>query len=197
VPLIRVAAVAAPRKYGWLVPGDNCTALAYKLLLRADLDLGILEVPNGSNRGTRIDAMARRAGFPPPADPRAAGPYWCAIAAGCWAADVGLLVPKGFALTDNWLPYVRPGKWDAVPQAGDFVLYGLRRPGPVVNWGDSHHIGLMARLPEHSAGQDLTLTIEGNRAYAGTASNNGVAVDLGPMMRKDILGYVAPETLAA
>ena len=35
------------------------------------------------------------------------------------------------------------------------------------------------------------LTIEGNRAFAGT-SNDGVAVDIGPPNRKDILGYIHP-----
>ena len=43
----------------------------------------------------------------------------------------------------------------------------------------------------------MTLTIEGNRSFAGTTSNNGVAVDIGPMLRKDILGYVSPERLKA
>ena len=195
--LIRIPAVAAPRKYGWLVPGHNCTQLAYDLILRADCDIGILEVPNGSNRGTRIDAMAKRAGFPPPKDPKKEGPYWCAIATGCWAADVGLMVPQGFALTDTWLPYVREGRWDARPRPGDFVVYGLRRKGPIVAWGDAHHIGLVVRIPEPHLGQAVTLTIEGNRSLAGTASNNGIAVDIGPMARRDILGFVPPERLQA
>jgi hypothetical protein len=161
--------------------------------MRAWADLGILEVPNGSNRGIRIDAMAKRLGFTFKSGQP--GVYWCAIWASCVAADCGLLVPEGGALTDHWLPFTKPGKWDAVPAVGDFVLYGLRRPGPVVDWGDAHHIGLLARLPEPDQDQALTLTIEGNRSFAGTASNNGVAVDLGPMMRKDILGYVSPHTL--
>jgi len=58
-------------------------------------------------------------------------------------------------------------------------------------------MGIIVRVPEPERGQMLTLTIEGNRAYAGTTSNNGVAVDIGPMMRKDILGYVSPERLKA
>lgn len=180
---------------GWLVPGENCSQLGYDLIMRAMRDVGILEQPNGSNRGTRIDAMARRAGFPTPKSPKTEGPYWCAIWAGCVAADVGLQVPKGFALTDNWLPYVKDGRWDATPEPGDFVLYGLRRKGPVVSWADAHHIGIVARVAEPELGQLLHLTIEGNRSYAGTASNNGVAVDIGPMTRRDILGYVSPERL--
>jgi len=48
--------------------------------------------------------------------------------------------------------------------------------------GDAHHIGLRVRL------DPMILTIEGNRGFAGT-TNNGVAVDLGPLNRKDVLGY--------
>lgn len=195
MPLFTLPAIAPPRKFGWLVPGENCTELAFDVLMRADRDVGILEVPNGSNRGTRIDAMAMRAGFQPPNNPKREGPYWCAIWAGCVAADCGLHVPQSFALTDTWLPYVKDGRWDADPAPGDFVLYGLRRKGPVVGWGDAHHIGIIARVAEPAIGQHLHLTIEGNRSFAGTASNNGVAVDIGPMLRKDILGYVSPERL--
>lgn len=195
MPLITIPAATPPRKFGWLVPGENCTQLAYDLLMRADRDIGILEVPNGSNRGTRIDAMALRAGYPPPKDQKKAGPYWCAIAAGCWAADVGLKVPANFAGTDYWLPYVKEGRSAARPEPGDFVIYGLRRKGPVVEWGDAHHIGIIARVAEPAIGQMVHLTIEGNRSLAGTASNNGIAVDIGPMTRRDILGYVSPERL--
>lgn len=192
MPLVKIPAHPAPRSLGWLVPGYNCTQLGYDILQRAMLDVGILEVPNGSNRGKRLDGYAKRAGFPPPADPKKAGPYWCAIWAGCVLADCGCLVPANFAGTDYWLPYlVKDGK----PEPGDCVLYGVRKAGPVVQWGDAHHIGIMARIAEPSLGQMLHLTIEGNRSYAGTASNNGVAVDIGPMMRQDILGYFRP-TLA-
>lgn len=191
--LIRMTPQPVPRLAGWLVPGHNCTDIAYQLVNRAFLDVGILEVPNGSNRGTRIDAMAARLGFH--FKPGQDGVYWCAIWAACVAADCGLMVPDGASLTDQWLPFVKAGKWDAVPEVGDFILYGLRRAGPVVNWGDSHHIGLIVRAPEPESDQELMLTIEGNRAYAGTTSNNGVAVDIGPCMRKDILGYVSPKAL--
>lgn len=193
MPLILIPSVAHPRKFGWLVPGQNCTQLAYDLCLRADLDVGTLEVPVASNRGPRIDAFTKRGGIAVPKNPRSPGVYWCALAAGCWAADVGLRVPQNFAGTDYWLPYVKEGRWDAKPEAGDFVLYGLRRKGPVVSWGDAHHIGLVVRTPDKD--QPLILTIEGNRSFAGTASNNGVAVDIGPMNRRDILGYVSPERL--
>lgn len=174
-----------PRELGWLVPGHNCTDLGFAICERALKDIGILEVPTGSNRGTRIDRMTKRAGLPP-------GQWWCAIWVGAVFADCGALVPSGYPLTDNWLPFLREGRDRATPHPGDAVLYGLKKAGPVVSWGNAHHIGIVVRVPE--PGQPLVLTIEGNRSFAGS-SNNGVAVDIGPMLRTDILGYFAPRTL--
>lgn len=172
--LVRMAAEPWPRTAGWLVPGDNCTELQHKIVLRALQDVGITEVPLGSNRGTRIDRYTKRAGSP-------LASWWCAIWAGAVFIDCGALVPRGYAATDNWLPHLTN-----TPAIGAAVLYGLRKKGPVRADMDAHHIGIIARL------DPLVLTIEGNRAYAGT-SNNGVAVDIGPPNRKDILGYVHPQ----
>lgn len=183
--LVRLPAEKHPRELGWLVPGYNCTELGYRICQRALLDVGILEVPNGSNRGGRIDRMTKRAGLP-------MGQWWCAIWAGAVFADCGALVPTGYPLTDNWLPFLREGGAKAKAQPGDAVLYGLKKKGPVVKWGDAHHIGIVVRLPEPKLGQHLLLTIEGNRSFAGTSSNNGIAVDIGPMVRSDVLGYFAP-----
>lgn len=162
-----------PREIGWLVPGENCTELGFRIALRAWKDIGIVEVPLGSNRGTRIDRYAQRAGSP-------LGSWWCAIWAGAVFADAGALVPKGYPLTDNWLPHITDK-----PVIGAAVLYGLRKRGPVRSDMDAHHIGIVVRL------DPLMLTVEGNRGYAGT-TNNGVAVDIGPVTRKDILGYMHP-----
>jgi hypothetical protein len=142
-------------------------------------DVGILEVPNGSNRGTRLDKMTRRAGLEPPV-------WWCAVWAGLVMADAGSKIPKNFPATDHWLPYIVPE-----PCIGAAILYGLRKPGPVSKTMDAHHIGIVMRLPEPKLGQHVMLTCEGNRAYAGT-SNNGIAVDIGPPNRRDILGYYWP-----
>lgn len=180
-----IPALAWPRELGWLVVGENCTELGFKICQRAMCDVGLLEIPNGSNRSTRIDAMTKRAGLNPPV-------WWCAVQVGAIFADCGSLIPTGYALTDNWLPFVVDGKWNAKPQPGDAVIYGLRRAGPVVNWGDAHHIGIIVRVPEKERGQLLTLTVEGNRGFAGTATNNGIGTDIGPMVRGDILGYYRP-----
>jgi hypothetical protein len=171
-----------PREAGWLVPGTppagNCTQLQFAIVLRALKDVGIVEVPLGSNRGTRIDAMAKRAGSP-------LGSWWCAIWAGIVWADAGASVPRNFPGTDYWLDEnLRPD-----PVIGAAILYGLRKKGPIRTDMDAHHIGIVVRL------DPLMLTIEGNRGYAGT-TNNGVAVDIGPVSRKDILGYVHPQQAA-
>lgn len=161
-----------PADAGWLVPGYNCTPLGYAVVIRALKDVGILEVPLKSNRGVRIDAMTKRAGLALPKDPTKPGYWWCAIWAGAVMADAGSLIPVDYPATDKWLPYCT-----AKREIGSAVLYGVR--------GDAHHIGIIVRT------EPMVLTIEGNRGYAGT-TNNGVAVDIGPMLRTDILGYYAP-----
>lgn len=172
--LYRAPAQTWPNLAGWLVPGENCSTLGYAIVQRAFDDIGILEVPLASNRGVRIERYLRRAGVPE--DVIAAGKgWWCAAFVGAVFVDCGVPVPSGYASCDAWLPYVEPE-----PAVGHAVLYGVR--------GDAHHIGIVVRL------EPMVLTIEGNRAFAGT-TNNGVACDLGPMLRSDILGYVNPQKL--
>jgi hypothetical protein len=171
--LVKRAAEAWPSDCGWLVPEQNCTPLQYAVCLRAMKDVGILEVPLGSNRGTRIDRYAKRGGSP-------VGSWWCALFVGAVFADAGALVPENYGLTDNWLPYI-----DNKPAIGAAVLYGLKKKGPVRADMDSHHIGIIVRL------DPMVLSVEGNRGFAGS-TNNGVAVDLGPVLRSDILGYFHP-----
>jgi len=187
VPLIRVAPLTFPRIAGWLVQGENCTELGYRIVLRAFCDLGIVEVPNGSNRGRRLDAMNRRAGTP-------LGSWWCAIWAGLVWADAGATVPENYPGTDYWLPYVKDGREHAEPEPGDAIIYGLKKPGPVVDWGNAHHIGIVVRKREDTLRQNFLLSIEGNRGFAGT-TNDGNAVDIGPVLRTDILGYVSPKAV--
>lgn len=168
MPLVRKAAHPWPALAGWLSK-ENSTDLQRTIVYRAMQDVGILEVPLGSNRGTRIDAMTKRAGSPP-------GSWWCAIWAGAVLADAGVLIPEGYPSTDTWLPYL-----SETPMIGAAILYGLRKNGKP----DAHHIGIVVRI------DPMILTIEGNRGYAGT-TNNGVAVDIGPMNRRDVLGYYHP-----
>ncbi len=167
--LIKLPAQPAPRVAGWL-DGYNSTALQRRVVERSACDDGILEVPLGSNRGTRIDAMVKRSGAP-------LGSYWCAIWVGAVMLDCGLLVPQGYAAVDAWLPYMVKS-----PCHGAVVIYG---PNP----RDGVHCGIVTRLAP------LMLTREGNRGYAGSGTRNGVCVDQAPMARHDVLGYVPPERL--
>jgi len=185
--LITIPPVAWDRPLGWLVPGENCSELGYAVCKRAYVDPGTLEVPNGSNRGVRIDKWTKRAGLPvPQPGTNGQGWYWCAIWVGCVFADANALVPDGFAATNNWKDHLVDGGRDADPQPGDAILYGAN--------GTAHHIGIIVRLPDKSSGQDIMLSIEGNRSYAGTTSNNGVAVDIGPVLRADIMGFIRPQS---
>jgi hypothetical protein len=167
--MIHVSPRLWKRPAGWLVPGHNCTELEYRIIERALRDDGLLETPLGSNRNPRIDEYTRRFGLEPPQ-------YWCAIWVGCMWADAGSLVPKFAPDCDAWIPFVKPWK---ERRPGDAVLYG--KPG------DARHIGIFAREQE-----GLILTIEGNRGYHGSKTNNGVAVDLAPTTRTDILGVIHP-----
>ena len=171
--LLSIPAEPWPRDAGWLVAGYNCTELGLRIVHRALRDVGIVEDPLGSNRRIRIDAMTRRAGLVPPQ-------WWCAIWAGAVFADAGAKVPAGYPLTDKWLPYITD-----TPTIGAAILYGHRRRGPVRPDMDAQHIGIVVRL------EPLMLTIEGNRGFAG-ATSNGVAVDIGPVVLRRILGYVHP-----
>jgi hypothetical protein len=166
-----------PNPCGWLVsqgPDANCTPLEHRAALRAFLDVGTLEVPLGSNRGIRIDNYARRGGLPVVKDPTTKeGWWWCGLAMGAWLADAGSQVPQDYADCDAWVPFLV-----AEPRTVCAVVYGTRKGGVA----SAHHIGLRVRAAP------MVLTIEGNRGFAGT-TNNGVAVDIGPMVRTDVLGY--------
>lgn len=166
MPLKAFKPEAWPATAGWLTE-ENSTPLARAIIYRAMCDVGILEVPLNSNRGVRIDRYAKRAGSP-------LGSWWCALWAGAVFADCGAVIPVSYPACDAWLPYLTK-----TPVIGAAILYGVR--------GDAHHIGIVARL------EPMVLTIEGNRGFAGT-TNNGVAVDIGPQMRRDVLGYFHPRS---
>lgn len=183
MPLTKRKAETWPADLGWLVPqpsaGANCTALQYAVCQRAMKDVGILEVPLGSNRGVRIDRYLRRASVPESLITTGKG-WWCASQTGAVLIDCGVPVPADYGSCDAWIPYL-----DTKATIGSVVLYGLKKDGRT----DAHHIGIVVRLAP------MVLTIEGNRGYAGT-TNNGVACDIGPMQRTDVLGYISPEKLA-
>jgi len=175
VPVLRKKLPAAPFPVpaSWL-PATTPDANA-RVTRRALAYCGILEVPAASNRGVEIDRWLRWANVPESLITAGRG-WWCAAFVGGVLREEGLAAPLDYASTDAWIPYLAPGH---VAEAGDIVLYGLKKNGKP----DAHHIGLVVRRTPQM------LTVEGNRAFAGT-SNNGVAVDVGPMQRTDVLGYI-------
>lgn len=145
-----------------------------RVVRRAIAYCGIQETPLGSNRGFEIDRWLRWANVPELLIEGGKG-WWCAAFAGGVLREEGLAVPADYASCDAWLPYCNP---ERNPVPGDIVLYGVNKNAV----SDAHHIGIIV------ADAPQILTVEGNRAFAGT-TNNGVAVDIGPMARRDILGY--------
>ncbi len=158
----------------WLAD-PRLTALQRAVVMRAVSDDGELERPLGSNRSPYIDELVKWAGLTPPQ-------FWCAIWTARVFVDAGAVVPIGFPACDAWLPYAVPlESLTRQERVGCAVLYGAGT--------DAKHIGIITRCED-----DLTLTTEGNRGYAGAGGNpnNGVCVDTAPLTRKDILGVVRP-----
>lgn len=168
---------------------DQATERGRQIIRRAAHDAHLREEPLGSNRAPYLDALCTRFGIP-------LGSYWCALWAGAVLIDCGCLVPGAFADCDRWLPYlvpvtaVSPGD-----RTGAAILYGTRGTGPVdpdyqvmkaTGW-NAVHLGLVA-----DGTTTPMITVEGNRGYAGSPTNNGVAVDFAPTYRPDVLGLVLP-----
>lgn len=172
-----------PHAFDWL--GPEVDPLRRRILARSHLDIGILEVPKGSNRGVRIDTYLRRARVPEALIEAGKG-YWCAAWAGAVFIDAGAKIPADYGSCDAWLPYLVPcplAELPTVGQPGDAVLYGKRRPDGTL---DAQHIGILWRLDPQ------VLSCEGNRGLGATPTNNGTAVDVDEVTRADVLGVVRP-----
>jgi len=167
-----------PGPFDWLP--DGLDQLRLMILERSRLDVGILEEPLASNRGPRIDRYLRRAHVPEPIIEAGKG-FWCAAWVGCMWIDAGAKTPRDFGSCDAWLPYLVPCTLAQLPtigQPGDAVLYG--KPT------DAVHIGILWRLAPQ------ILTIEGNRGLGSVTTNNGTAVDVHEVVRRDVIGVVRP-----
>lgn len=146
------------------------------MVLRALADVGLCEIPPGSNRSPTIDEYNRRAGA-------VAGSYWCASALFCWAQDCGLWTPpRGLAPScDEWVKAAqREGRWTFAPRVGYAVFY--HSPS---NQLDAVHCGLVVRTVP------LEFSVEGNTSIGGsTVTRNGVAVGLKMVNSVRLMGYV-------
>lgn len=165
---------------------------ARAVIQRALMDIGICEMPPGSNRSGRIDEYLRAVYTPESLITSGKG-YWCAAATSAWWREGSLvgMVPYrapalplkvGSASCDVWMSWaIRTGRFVRdIPALGSLVLYG--KPG------DAQHIGLVVRT------SPLILSVEGNTTVEGAAfgaSREGVAVSLKEVTSKDpVLGYI-------
>ncbi len=139
---------------------------------RALMDIGICEIPPGSNRSGRIDEYVKAVGSP-------LGSYWCAAAVSAWFREVGAKIPPNAAGScDTWMNWAKKNnQWFNTPIIGSAVVYG--KPG------DASHIGVIVRT------DPLLLSVEGNTSLGGF-DRNGVAVDLKSVDKSRVLGYVYP-----
>jgi hypothetical protein len=172
---VREDAVIAPRIVRTLAPWAPTATppLALAVAKRALLDIGICEIPPGSNRSGRIDEYVQAVGSP-------LASFWCAAAVAAWFREAGARTPPSSAAScDVWMGWAKlAGLWQPAPAIGSAVVYG--KPT------DASHIGVIVRV------DPLLLAVEGNTSLDGD-SRNGVAVDLKLAHPERVLGYVRPE----
>lgn len=151
---------------------SSTPALNRAIVKRALCDVGICEIPPGSNRSGRIDEYVKAVGSP-------LGSYWCAaFVAAVWREAGAETPPRDAASCDAWKRWAfETSRFDSKPVLGAVVLYGTH--------DDASHCGIIVRLAP------LTLTVEGNTSLGGY-SRNGVAVDLKEMNGPRVLGFVHP-----
>jgi hypothetical protein len=154
----------------WAPP--DLPTLNLAIAKRALLDVGICEIPPGSNRSGRIDEYLTVAGSP-------VGEPWCASAVAAWWREAGAETPPRLAAScDAWMQWAKQtNRWVTQPVIGAAVLYGTPT--------DATHIGVVVRT------NPLLLSVEGNTALMGY-SREGVAVDLKQVAQDRVVGYVNP-----
>lgn len=162
--------VPARSSAAWL-PADT-DPLILAIVKRALIDVGICEIPPGSNRSGRIDEYVTAVGSP-------VGSFWCAAALAAWYREAGAQTPplEG-ASCDRWMQWARGnGSWRTTPSPGAAVIYG--------KGDDAQHIGVVVRTGP------LLLSVEGNAAFH-EYSPNGLAVLLRLVAVDRVLGYIQP-----
>ena len=155
----------------WL--DDTVLELQQTIVRRAMCDIGIVEMPPGSNRSPRIDEYVASVGSPP-------GSRWCAAAVAAWWRDCGADVPPLNAGSCNaWMTWSRKlQSWGSAPTAGSAVVYGSN--------GIASHIGVIVRVAP------VLLSVEGNTSISGNFDPDGIAVALKQVAASRVLGYIKP-----
>jgi hypothetical protein len=172
-----MSAAPLPLLATWL-PATTDAAVA-AIVRHALSRVGVCEAPLGSNRGPEVDAWNREGG----ADLAA---FWCAsFAAAMWRYAGFPTAGKGKDPNcDALMGWAKAtGRWSALPALGALTFYG---PKPT----DATHVAIIVRT------SPAILVVGGNERFGAIASRNGVAVQLRPEERKDILGYAHPYPVA-
>jgi hypothetical protein len=160
---------------------STVTPLQFRIARRALRDVGLCEIPKGSNRSTRIDRYLREAGVPESVIRSGEG-FWCAAWAGAVWRDAGAKVPLAYAACQNWLNWgLKNGTLKPTPTVGSVVLYMSGG-----NKSKSHHCGIVLRVDN-----GYTVSIEGNTTLNGY-SNNGLFCGLKEVALDKVIGYVHP-----
>lgn len=167
-----------PREVGYADP-STVPALNLRIARRAFRDLGLAEIPKGSNRSTRIDRYLREAGVPDSVIRSGKG-YWCASQSGAVYRDCGAAVPLAYAACQNWLNWgLRNGHLKKDPAVGAVVLYMSGG-----NRSKSHHCGIVIR-----ADNGYVIGIEANTSLNGY-SREGLFCGLKETAIDKVIGYV-------
>lgn len=146
------------------------------LVVRALLDVGLVETPIGSNRSPAIDGYMDKVGSP-------RGLPWCAAGAAAWADDAGVDRPARWAgAVSTWAEWGEAnGLLTGTPEPGWFVLYAFHRAGV------PDHMGVVVRT------DPLILTVEANttlkRQTTGSEAN-GIGCELAAVDKAHVLTYL-------
>ena len=163
---------ATPRRAApWM--NGNVPALHRAVAVRALQDVGVCEVPLGTNRGPRVDEYVSAAGSP-------LGSPWCAAALAAWWRECGATTPGKYkdGSCDEWMKWAKDrGQWRSHPQTGYAVVYGVP--------GDANHVGQVIRT------SPLLLSVEGNTSM-DRHNREGLIVAAKQIDTKRVLGYIEP-----
>ncbi len=151
---------------------------AAKVIRRALLDVGLCEMPPGSNRSPRIDEYNRAAGVPEELILSGRG-WWCCSQATAMRRETGFpTAGKGAdGSCDAVMQWcIRTGRFTKSPALGAFVFYGK-------TMSDAVHIGTVIRIAPY------LLSVEGNAPWGGAFGSNGEAVVARRIDTDRVLGY--------
>lgn len=148
------------------------------IVARAQVDIGLVEKPLGSNRNPVFDGYAKRFGSP-------LGSPYCALSAGAWLDDVGARIPdRDVGAVAAWYEMGKlRGTLTQTRRVGYLVIYDFGAPGV------PDHIGIVA------VDDPLALSIEANTRFARQSGSqrNGFGTDLAAIDVPHVLAYMICE----